>query len=227
MGQSYELYENDQEVDRFEVRDLRVKTRFAIDNIFYDEYAVIFGPTISMVYIALVRHANKEQKTWPSQKRIAEHLGISRQWVGTHLKVLQFFNLIRSVRLGKTCNNRYYLIDEKQWRTDFEAMSQHVELELSALKQLKQNQVMSPQVTSPIGDIRCLEKLHHMLLKVTSNSKDKQERINNKDSKKVTIKKTDTAKIIENPKHIAVGQGSKSTTKFNVQKQAYITYYHD
>jgi hypothetical protein len=85
MGQAYELYEGDKEIERFEVRDLRVKTRFAIDNVFYDEFTPIFGPTVSMVYVALVRHANKEQKTWPSQSRIAAQLGLTRQWVAHQL----------------------------------------------------------------------------------------------------------------------------------------------
>lgn len=120
MGQAYELYEGDKEIERFEVRDLRVKTRFAIDNAFYDEFTPIFGPTVSMVYVALVRHANKEQKTWPSQSLIAAQLGLTRQWVAHQLHILEIFNLIRSVRVGKRCTSRYYLIDEKQWRRDFD-----------------------------------------------------------------------------------------------------------
>lgn len=221
------MYEDDNEVGRFEVRDLRVKTRFAIDNRFYDEYTAIFGPTISMVYIALVRHANKDQKTWPSQKRISQQLGVSRQWIGSYLKILQFFNLIRTVRVGKTCNNRYYLIDEKQWRSDFGEMLEQIELELNTLKQLKENKVMSPQVTSSIGDIRCLQKLHHLLQKVTSNSKDKQVRINKKDRQKVTIKKATKPSLPKTPEHISIGEGSKSRTVFSVQHKSLVTYYYD
>ena len=122
MGEIYEVIEegNEDAVERFEVRDLRVKTRFAIDNAFYDEFTPIFGPTLSMVYVALVRHSNKEQKTWPSQIRIATQLGISRQWVNRQLQILEYFNLVRKIRVGKMCTNRYYLIDEKQWRRDFD-----------------------------------------------------------------------------------------------------------
>ena len=87
MGQHYQELADGQEVDRFEVRDLRVKTRFAIDNAFYDEFTPLFGPTLSMVYIALVRHADKAQKTWPSQPRIAKQLGLTREWVGQLLMI--------------------------------------------------------------------------------------------------------------------------------------------
>ena len=72
MGDIYEVFDGDDEIDRFEVRDLRVKTRFAIDNQFYDEYLPVLKTGISMVYIALVRHANKEQKTWP--RMVSSHL---------------------------------------------------------------------------------------------------------------------------------------------------------
>ena len=70
-----------EERNTFEVRDLRVKTRFCIDNEFYDEFVPILGPPGLAVYTALVRHANKAQKTWPSHRRIHEQTGISRQWV--------------------------------------------------------------------------------------------------------------------------------------------------
>ena len=39
MGMLYEIFDDGNKIDSFEVRDLRVKTRFAIDNRFQDEYA--------------------------------------------------------------------------------------------------------------------------------------------------------------------------------------------
>ena len=113
MGDVYEVFYGDDEIDRFEVRDLRVISRFSIDNQFYDEYVPLLQTAISMTYIALVRHADKDQKTWPSQTRIARHIGVSRQWAGRFLMILQYMNLIRSVRIGKRCTNRYYLIDQR------------------------------------------------------------------------------------------------------------------
>ncbi len=126
MGETYEIFEGDRPIDRFEVRDTRAQTRFFIDNAFYDEYVPVFGSSLSMVYVALVRHANKQQKTWPSQTRLANQLGLSRKWVGVQLQILECFNLIRTVRVGKACTNRYYLVDEKHWRRDFEVLAQEL-----------------------------------------------------------------------------------------------------
>ena len=126
MGETYEVYEGDDPIDRFEVRDSRAQSRFFIDNAFYDEFVPVFGSSLSMVYVALVRHANKYQKTWPSQTRLAGQLGLSRKWVGVQLQILECFNLIRTVRVGKTCTNRYYLVDEKHWRRDFDGLAQEL-----------------------------------------------------------------------------------------------------
>lgn len=186
MGDLYEIFKDGQNkpIDRFEVRDLRKQTRFAVDNYFIDKYTNILGPSVSMVYMSLVRHSNKGQKTWPSQKLIAQEVGIGRQWVSTSLSVLQFFNLIRSVRVGKRCTNRYYLVDEKYWRVDFNAMLDEVETQydpkdnklkvMSSETTSSKNNVMSSLATSPIGDIKCLQRLHQMLSKATSNRKDKE-----------------------------------------------------
>ena len=201
MGDTYEILEDGEAVDRFQVRDLRVKTRFAIDNRFQDDYAGILGPDCSMVYYALVRHANKEQKTWPSQQRIAEQIDKSRQWVGIYLHVLQFFKIIRTVRLGKSCTNRYYLIDESQWRTDFDEMLSQLE-EVMAYKELvkkvgknKAKGVMSPRVTSLPSDIRCHQRLHAMLTKVTSNRKDKQSKEKGRQQVKLVKKEKPTTDL--------------------------------
>lgn len=189
MGDVYEIFEDgaDDPIDRFEVRDIRKQTRFLVDNCFLDNYARILGPSCSMVYMSLVRHTNRDQKTWPSQKLIAEEVDITRQWVGRYLAILQYFNIIRSVRVGKRCTNRYYLIDEKYWRTDFETMLKEIEAVYDPeRKQRKvvspqdsspEDAVMSPEVTSPLGHIRCLERTHHMLRKDSSNRKVEQSKV--------------------------------------------------
>ncbi len=221
MGETYDVFDDENEVvDRFEVRDLRVKTRFAIDNRFQDEYARILGPKCSMVYYSLVRHANKEQKTWPSQKRISEQVGLSRQWVGIHLKTLQVFNIVRAVRVGKTCTNRYYLIDEKQWRTDYETMLEELGSFEKNLNKKGKKQVMSPEVTSLLGDIRCRRGLHHMLSKVTSNRKDKQSKDKQSKDRKISIKKA--SKKVEPPTVLHEGQGSKVDVYFDPARNALI-----
>ena len=236
MGEQYEIFEGDEPVDRFEVRDLRVKTRFAIDNRFQDDYAHILGPECSMTYYSLVRHANKEQKTWPSQKRIAAQVDQDRQWVGIYLHILQFFNIIRAVRLGKMCTNRYYLIDEKYWRTDFDEMLTHLEQVVKYKQLVKEKgeneakKVMSPVVTSLPGDIRCHRKLHQMLSKVTSNSKDnqkdKQRRIE-KTVKKVKSKSPNQAGNTA-PKTVHIGSGSKEKAPiFNEEANIFIVERYD
>lgn len=215
MGEQYEIFDGDEPIDRFEVRDLRVKTRFAIDNRFQDEYAHILGPTCSMVYYSLVRHANKEQKTWPSQKRIAHQVGASREWVGRYIQILAYFNIVRSVRVGRSCTNRYYLVDEKYWRTDYEEMLKEVK---AALKPSKKGveKVMRPQVTSLPGHIRCLERSHQMLLRATSNSKDNQK--DNQESRK-TVRKVEkkTVDKAESPKTIHVGEGKYKRETYNAE----------
>ncbi|MCG8360996.1 MAG: helix-turn-helix domain-containing protein [Kiloniellales bacterium] len=223
MGEVFGIYEGSDELDRFEVRDLRVKTRFAIDNEFYDEFTPVLGTTISMVYVALVRHANKEQKTWPSQSRVAQQLGVNRQWVGVCLQILQMFNLIRSVRVGKTCTNRYYLIDQKHWRRDYEKMLSEVEQaialqEKNGIKSEKKGrkQVMSTELTSPTVDIRCLRRCQGLLSKLTSNRKDKH-----KDKQvrreKITVKKATSINKKESdpPKEVFIGKGRKTETTFD------------
>ena len=221
MGEVFGIYDGDAEVDRFEVRDLRVKTRFAIDNEFYDEFTPVLGTTISMVYIALVRHANKEQKTWPSQNRVAQQLGVNRQWVGVCLQILQIFNLIKSVRVGKTCTNRYYLIDQKHWRRDYEEMLNEVEQAItdhksnSKASEGEHKKVMSTQLTSPRVDIRCLRRCHGLLLKLTSNRKDKQKDKQER-KKKVTVKKA-TSRTIEKsaPQEVHIGKGKQVESIFD------------
>ena len=115
MGETFEVFSEDtgDAIEQFEVRDMRARTRFFVDNVFYDKFVPVFGPSLSMVYVALVRHANREQKTWPSQTRIATQLGMSRQWINVQLQMLEAFGLIKKVRVGKMCANRYYLLDEK------------------------------------------------------------------------------------------------------------------
>ena len=129
---------------------MRARTRFFIDNVFYDKFVPVFGPSLSMVYIALVRHANREQKTWPSQTRIAAQLGMSRQWINVQLQMLEAFGLIKKIRVGKMCSNRYYLLDEKHWRGDFDELFNAVAADFDKIQIAKKSgrKVMSSELTS-------------------------------------------------------------------------------
>jgi len=99
-----------------EVRDLRRKDNFRIDDQFLNGYAKFLGVYAVGVYVSLCRHADKKQKCFPSIKRIAEELDIGRNSVIESLKRLDFWNIVRKEREGKQLTNRYYLIDKNQWR---------------------------------------------------------------------------------------------------------------
>lgn len=221
MGDAYRVLKGEQEIDRFEVRDLRVKTRFYVDNVFIDEFAFVLQPAISMVYMSLVRHSNKGQKTWPSHSLVSREVGLSRQWVGTCIQILQCFNLIKSVRVGKRCTNRYYLVDEKLWRRDFDVMLKETEGFIKDHKQASKK-VMSTELTSPLGDIRWILRLHDLLLQATSNSKGTQKDTKGRkelNTKSITIHPIDNGgKTTTNVEEEHIGTGSKVDTYFDPEK---------
>lgn len=102
---------------RFNVRDLRAKERFVLDNEFFNGYVKILGVHALGVYCSLCRHADARQKSFPSIRRIAEEIHSNRQTVIDCVKALELFNIIRRERIGKQCTNRYFLIDKKHWCT--------------------------------------------------------------------------------------------------------------
>jgi len=99
----------------FEVRDLRIKNKFIVDDVFIDKYARIVGIYATGVYASLCRHVDKHQKCFPSMRRIAEELSISIKQVSRSIKKLEEHNLVRANRQGKTLTNRYYLVDKSEW----------------------------------------------------------------------------------------------------------------
>ncbi len=193
MGETYEIFAGDEPIDRFEVRDTRAQTRFFIDNAFYDEFVPVFGSSLSMVYVALVRHANKAQKTWPSQTRLAAQLSLSRKWVGVQLQILECFNLIRTVRVGKACTNRYYLVDEKHWRRDFEALAQ--ELVAQANRQSFSIPAELKEVMgTPVGRVANTTSLK-MAVQFASNRKVNQSKENAKGRMRTVVKRVQKQKV--------------------------------
>lgn len=108
------MKEKNQE-EQFEVRDLREKSKFIVDDKFLNGYARFVGIYAVGVYSSLCRHANKKQKSWPSGQKIAEELNIGRKKIIESIKYLEFWNIIKKRRLGKMANNRYELKDKKYW----------------------------------------------------------------------------------------------------------------
>ena len=101
---------------KFEIRDLRDKNKFIMDDKFLNGYARFTGIYAVGVYSSLCRHANKEQASWPSIEKISEELTIGRKKVIESIKYLEFWQIVKKERTGKRCNNRYYLVDKKFWK---------------------------------------------------------------------------------------------------------------
>lgn len=98
-----------------EIRDTRIKERFFIDDLYLNGWAKKCGIYATGVYLSLCRHADRQQRSFPSLKRLSEELNISVRQVSRSLIVLESFRLIVRKRIGKKANNRYYLIDKSQW----------------------------------------------------------------------------------------------------------------
>jgi len=101
----------------FKIRDLNKKGKFNIDDLFMDKYAMFLGIHALGTYNCLCRHVDKNQKCFPSEKKIAYKLGITKSSVGKAIKKLVFWNIIFKKRIGNGCTNRYFLIDKSEWKT--------------------------------------------------------------------------------------------------------------
>lgn len=135
--------------ETFEVRDLRAKEKFLIDDKFLNGYAKILGTTISMVYINLCRHVDKNQKCFPKQSTIAKELSLSEPTVIEAIKVLAFFKLIKKQRIGKGCTNRYWLLDKKYWKNNFKVI-------LNSLSSGDIKEFKFTTKTVLVGNLNCL-----------------------------------------------------------------------
>jgi hypothetical protein len=101
------------------LRDCR-KGVFFVNDDFIDSYASKIGPIASMVYIMLCRHANKNQESWPSVKKMMEKIGIgSNNSVIKAIKKLEDMGMIGVIREktpdGKQAVNVYVLTDQSSW----------------------------------------------------------------------------------------------------------------
>ena len=112
----------------FKVRDKRNKNWFYLDNEYLNGYAKIFGAIGTAIYVSLCRHADEDQKCFPSQELIAEELNIHRNTVRKHLDLFEEHNLIKVIRernkdTKQWENNVYYLLDKSQWMTHAQPLS--------------------------------------------------------------------------------------------------------
>lgn len=132
-------------MEKIEIRDLRQKEQFILDDAFLNGYAKHVGIYAVGVYCSLCRHANKEQTSWPSIETIGEELAIGRDSVLKAIKALEEWGIVVKVRVGKMANNRYILTNKKTWKP----------------------KVMSATPTSPVGHTDFMKSLTP-----TSNSKE-------------------------------------------------------
>jgi len=104
----------------FEVRDIRTKSFYRVDDAYLNGYARVLKPTATAVYNSLCRHADINQESFPSLKTIAEEHGIAVKSVQRAIKKLKEYNIIHYEQIrgekGKWLRNRYTLLDKSAWK---------------------------------------------------------------------------------------------------------------
>lgn len=105
--------------ETFRVRDLRIKEKFWLDDVYLNGYAKYLKPMATAVYLSLCRHADKEQSCFPAEVTIAEEHGICEKTVRNKVTLLKKWNIIRIERArresGKWLCNTYFLLDKSEW----------------------------------------------------------------------------------------------------------------
>ncbi len=116
MPESSSRRDEDMKKEEFEIRDIRKKEQFVVDDIYLNGYAKLCGIFATGVYMALCRHADIYHQTcFPSISLLARKLNVSKSQVIRALQILEDWNIIRREKTeGK--GNRYFLIDKKHWR---------------------------------------------------------------------------------------------------------------
>lgn len=103
----------------FEVRDIRVKEKFFVDDRYLNGYAKILSDAAFRVYISLCRHADLQQEAFPSIDLLAEQHGKSRSTILRGIKELKKYSLIATSQKrsdnGLFLHNTYVLLDKSQW----------------------------------------------------------------------------------------------------------------
>jgi hypothetical protein len=150
---------------KIQIRDLRKQGWYFTDNDFIDKgYSRILGANAFAVYNGLCRHA-----------------GISRMTVMDSIRALEIFSIVKRIRVGKMCNNRYYLIDKALWvRTDDDEVMSII------LTSLTSGEVHSMYFTG-------LSKRLHRYIEWTSNSKETHSKATH--SKETERQKTKSDKV--------------------------------
>jgi len=103
------------------IRDKRRKEFFTVDHEYLNGYAKLCGSSATLVYLSLCRHADMNQKCFPSVKLMAEEHSITSRTVITAIKKLIEWNIIKKTKTRKNngvwLNNVYLLLDKSEWKT--------------------------------------------------------------------------------------------------------------
>jgi len=103
----------------FRVRDLRIKEKFFLDDAYVNGWSRYLDPSALAVYVSLCRHADKDQSAFPAEGTIAKEHGLCEKTVGSKIKLLKEWNIIRVERTrsenGKWLRNTYFLVDKSEW----------------------------------------------------------------------------------------------------------------
>lgn len=102
--------------------DKRKKEKYMLDDEYLNGMAKLCGWQGTIVYNSLCRHADKDQKCFPSLKLMADQHGVSRPTILKGLKQLEDRNVIEIKKTrskgGQWLNNEYILLDKSGWKYD-------------------------------------------------------------------------------------------------------------
>lgn len=109
------------EQEQLEIRDHRNKQWFWVDDEYLNGYARLLRPNSTLVYLALCRHANKDQQSWPSYDLLMEKLGLARATISNAIKELEEWGIIkversRNEQTKRQNPNIYILLDKRSWK---------------------------------------------------------------------------------------------------------------
>jgi Helix-turn-helix domain len=100
----------------FEVRDLREHEWFTVDNAFLDgKWARLLKGAPAVVYLALCRHADRNQISFPSVQYLMDESGYGKRQVTRAIRLLEFHRFVK-VEREQGEHNIYSLINRKHWR---------------------------------------------------------------------------------------------------------------
>lgn len=107
---------------QIEVRDTRKKEMFRMDDEYLNGYARLCGINATGVYMALCRHADRGQQSWPSIELLQAELGLgSHHTVMKAIKKLEEWHIIQVKRSKNSKTKRqnpnvYVLLDKLRWK---------------------------------------------------------------------------------------------------------------